>query len=190
MKKKFSKNAYFNQLKNGRLKLSIKLFLRLRGMRDAKKAILREDENGNFVSPFIYQEIQLYNLAFQIEQEQLIQSLLSIQSEMDILQSKIEQKELLMNLPSTPPNISSDYSELKQASTILKTKKQELLSFKNMESDIAQLHNKQLYSILQAKISIYWEGVLQVSNGDAKFPPIIFVNKLVQGGELFYDEQE
>lgn len=189
MKKKFSKNAYFNQLKNGRLKLSIRLSLRLRGMHDAKKAILREDENGHFISPFIYQEIHLYNIAFHIEQEQLIQSLLSIQSEMDILQSKIDQKELLMDLSSTPPNISSDYSELKQASTILKTKKQELLSFKNMESDIAQLHGKQLYNILQAKISAYWNGVLHANNGDPKLPPIIFINELVQGGELLYEQE-
>lgn len=189
MKKKFSKNAYLNQLKNGRLKLSIRLSLRLRGMRDAKKSIIREDENGIFVSPFIYQEIHLYNLAFHMEEEQLIQSLMSIQAEMDILQLQIDQKELLMALPNAKSNISLGGSNLNQASTILKTKKQELLSFKNMESDIAQLHGKQLYSILQAKISAYWNGVLQVNSGDIKFPPIIIVNQLAQGGELLYEPE-
>lgn len=189
MKKKFSRNAYFNQLKNGRLKLSIRLSLRLRGMWDAKKSIIREDENGIFVSPFIYQEIHLYNLAFRIEEEQLIQSLSSIQTEVDILQSQIDQKEVLMDLTNVKTNTSPTDSNLNQVSTILKTKKQELLSFQKMESDIAQLHGKQLYSILQAKISTYWNGVLQVSDGDVKLPPIIIVNKLAEGGELLYEPE-
>ncbi|MEY8326354.1 hypothetical protein AALB47_20980 [Lachnospiraceae bacterium 54-11] len=187
MMKNLSGNVYLNQFKNGHLKLLTRLYLRFRGKRDARKKIIRENEHGIYTSPFIYQEIFHYNLAFHIEEERLAYTDMPLQAKIDILQLQIEQK-------SSPPkhnteNFSANDSNFEEAINILEVKKQELLSRKEKEIEIAQLRGKQLYSMLQARISAYWNGVLLASNIDDKLPPIVTIDQLAQGGELSYEEK-
>lgn len=179
-------NTYLKQLKNGHLKLLLKLYLQYRGKHDARKQIIHVNENGIYVSPFIYHEIYLFNLAVHAEEERLIRSTMSLQAEMDIFQLQIEQKEQLMNsLDSTTKFYSDKSSDLRQIITTLRTKKQELSSLKNLEAEISQSRGEQMYNVLQAKISAYWNGMLLAGKTDFKVPPIIIIDQLVQGGELF-----
>lgn len=178
-----SRNTYLNQFKNGRLRLFTKLYLRHCGKRDARKKIIREDEKGVYTSPFVYQEIHLYNLAFHIEEEHLVRSLMTLRAEMGIFQLKIEQKE------QNVEGMLNNNPDFEQAIGILKAKKVELSICEENEIEIVRQRGKQLYSILQAKISAYWGGVLQVNNNDYKLPPMILIDQLAQGGQLFHGEE-
>ena len=183
-------NTYLKQLKNGHLKLLLKLYLQYRGWKDARKQIIHVNEDGIYVSPLIYHEIYLFNLAVHAEEERLIRSTMSLQAEMDIFQLQIEQKELLMNSPDPTAKLYSDKgSDLKQIITTLKTKKQELQSLKNLESEISQTRSKQMYNVLQAKISAYWNGILLAGKKDFKIPPLIIIDQLIQGGEPFHETE-
>lgn len=188
--KKTSKNAYFKQLKNGRLKFLTKLYLHHCGKRDARKKAVREDENGFYVSPFIYQEIHLYNLAHQLEEERLTSSIMPTQAKIDVFQLQIERKEQSPSGTLNNPE-SSGQSNLgsEQAIGILKAKRQELLLLKNKEMEIGQLRSNQLYSMLQAKIAAYWDGVLQAYGDDPKIPPIVTIDHLIQGGGASHEKE-
>lgn len=149
-------NAYFKSLKNGHLKFFTKLYLLHCGKRDARKKVIREDENGNYVSPFICYQISLFQLAMQLEKEQLANSCMSAQTEMGIFQLQIERKEQAAS--NTGQNyIATDYkyTDNEQAIAILKAKTKELLLLIDNETKIGQIHKEQLYSMLQAKISTY-----------------------------------
>lgn len=186
MIKNYSENAYLRQIKNGHLKLLTRLYLRFLGKRDARKKIIREDEHGIYTSPFIYQEVFHYNLAFHMEEERLARMCMPLQAKIDILELQIEQKRSRSEHAEEGAFIQEpDFDE---AINILKVKKQELLSLSGKETEISQLRSKQLYSMLQARISAYWNGVLLASNIDDRLPPIVTAEQLPQGGELFCEK--
>lgn len=188
MMKISSKNAYFKQLKNGRLKFITRLYLHHCGRRDARKKTVREDENGFYISPFICQEIHLYNFALQIEKERLASIIMPTQAKIDVFNLQITQKtKLVDNAPDAPKSITHYNLDSEQAIAILKAKQTELSLLKDTEMEIGELRNDQLYSILQAKISAYWEGVLQVCGDDPKIPPIAAISHLIQGGEPVHE---
>ena len=162
-------NTYFKQLKNGHLKLFLILYLRWRGKKDASDKIIRVNEEGIYVSPFIYHEIYLYNLALHVEEERHVRSIMATQTEIEIFRLQIEQKE---NLPDSEHTIM-----------VLTAKKQELQYLKSQEIEINQLHCQQIYNILRAKISAYWNGVLHADKNNSKIPSMIDIDQLVQGGE-------
>ena len=76
-----------------------------------------------------------------------------------------------------------------QAITILKTKNLELLFFRNREEKIKQLRFEQFYNVLQTKISAYWEGVLQVYGDEIEISPIVIIDHLLQGGNIYEKKQ-
>ena len=188
--KRTSKNAYFKQLKNGRLKFLTKLYLHHCGKRDARKKAVREDENGFYVSPFIYQEIHLYNLALQFEEERLTCSVMPTQAKIDVFQLQIERKQQLPDRTlNIPEPLGYNHLGSEQAVGILKAKSQELLLLKNKDMEIWQLRNNQLYSMLHAKIAVYWGGVLQAYGDDPKIPPIVAIDHLIQGGSSTHEKK-
>lgn len=91
--KDYTKNTYFKQFKNGRLKFFTKLYLNHCGKRDARKKVIRKNAKGTYVSPFIYQEIYLYQLALQMEDERITNSTMSAQTEYNVFEAQIAQKE-------------------------------------------------------------------------------------------------
>lgn len=185
-----SKNAYFKQLKNGRLKFPLKLYLRYCGRRDARKKVIREDVSGVYFSPFICHEIYLYNVAFQIEEEYFINSTFSVESDSDVFQLQIGQREQMIGKTENDrTSIDNEKFDFEKAITILKSKKIELSHYKDKEEKIKELRCCQLYNILQAKISAYWDGVLQVCGEDLKLSPIVIIDHLIQGGEQSHESK-
>lgn len=121
--KNLSRNPYLKQIKNGRLKFPIRLYLYHCGRRDARKKIVRKDDNGYYFSPFICQQIYLYNLALQIEEESFINSVLPIEAEREIFQLQIDQKEQMEEGINQDMKLSvNEKLNFEQAITILKTK--------------------------------------------------------------------
>lgn len=185
-----SKNAYFKQLKNGRLKFLLRLYLRYCGRRDARKKIIREDVSGVYLSPFICHEIYLYNVAFQIEEEYFINSTLYVESDSEVFQLQIGQREQMIGkIENDMTSFDNETLDFEKSITILKAKKLELSHYRDKEEKIKELRCCQLYNILQAKISAYWDGVLQVCGEDLKISPIVIIDQLIQGGEHSHESK-
>lgn len=187
--KNLSKNAYLKQLKNGRIRFPLKLYLRYCGRRDARKKVIRKDERGIYLSPFICHEIYLYNVAIQIEEEYFIDSILSVESESEVFQIQIGHIEQMIGKTENEMRLlDNDILDFEKSITILKAKKLELLHYKNKEEKIKETRCCQLYNILQAKISAYWDGVLQVLDEDYNISPIVIIEHLI-GGEHSHEKK-
>lgn len=188
--KNFSRNAYFKQLKNGRLKFPIKLYLHYCGRRDARKKIIREDASGDYLSPFICREIHLYNLAYQIEKENLISSIMPTEAESEVFQLQIDRREEMVEKKEhTVESTEKVNLDFEQPIAILKAKKLELSFLKNREEEITQLRCNQLYNILQARILTYWEGALQVSDDNLKTSPVVTIDHLMQRSGCIHEKE-
>lgn len=189
--KRFPENVYYKQLKNGRLKLLIKLYLRYCGKRDARKKVIRKNADGEYLSPFICREIHLYNLAFRVEEERFIRAISLTEADSQVFQLQIDRKEELIGKIQNDTGLSFDERVgLEQPITILEAKRLELSFFKEKEEKIKQLRCEQLYCILQARILSYWEGVLQVYGEDVKIPPIASIEYLIQGGKEIHEKRQ
>lgn len=66
--------------------------LRRRGRKDKKKKILRPDVNGNFISPFIIQEVSLCYQSIEAEKEFLAQMRTNLLTELEALKYIIKEK--------------------------------------------------------------------------------------------------
>lgn len=168
--KKEQKNVYLGQYRNGKLNFFFRIYLKLCGRRDAKNKVVREDENGIYSSPFICYEVNLYKLALGTEEERLIGATASAERGIDIFRIQKERKEELA--------AENDLDAMK-AAMILEAKEQELETLKKREQEISKLRSEQLYNMLQAIVSVYWEGVLRACDDDLKMPPKVTIDHLI-----------
>ena len=177
---KKSESAYLKQCRKGKLKIWIRLYLHCRGKHDAKKNIIRIDENGIYSSPYIYQEIQTYMLALQTKKASFCTSTVSAKNGIDVFQLQIQQKQFAVTSKEQTSGIV-DYKKdcVEQTVAVLEIKKQELLSYITAEEELDSLHSEQLIYVLKTKIATYWNGVLHGCGDHPQMPPIVAVDHLI-----------
>lgn len=174
-----SKNSYYKQIRNGKLRLFTVLYLRHRGKKDAKLHIVRTNEKGQYISPFIVQEIHLYTAAVKLEQEIFINTLIQDQIQIELAQLQATAKEAQKQQYQNPDNTLSDkemFHDLECSITAINSQEREMLLLKKREKEILQLRCDQLYNILLAKLSVYWSGVLKITGEGQTVPPIFTID--------------
>lgn len=177
---KNSENAYLKQCRKGKLKIWTRFYLYQRGKHDAKKNIVRVDEQGIYSSPYIYQEIQTYMLALQIEKARLCDSTMSARTGINVFQLQIQKKQSVVTAKGQNSGIA-DYEKdsTEQTIAILEARKQELSSYIIAEEELESVHVEQLSSVLRAKIAAYWNGVLHGCGEHLQIPPIVAIDHLI-----------
>ncbi len=174
MADKTKRNSYYRQLKNGKLKFFTELYLRYRGKMDARLHIIRQNEQGQYISPFIEQEIHLYVAAVKLEQETFIDTLIQAQIHIELAQLQVATKEIQKQLYHNPNNTFSDngkFHDLDRSITAINSQEQEISLLKKRAQEILQLRCDQLYNILLAKVSVYWSGALKGDSEEQVIPP-------------------
>lgn len=174
-----NKNSYYRQLKNGKLKFFTVLYLRYRGKKDAKLHIIRANEKGQYISPFITQEIHLYSAAVKLEQEIFINTLIQDQIQIELAHLQATAKETQKQQFQNSDNTLSDnerFHDLERSITAINSQEQEMSLLKKREKEILQLRCDQLYNILLAKLSVYWSGVLKANSKEQIIPPIFAID--------------
>lgn len=174
-----NKNSYYRQLKNGKLKFFTVLYLRYRGKKDAELHIIRANEKGQYISPFIAQEIHLYEAAVKLEQEVFINTLIQDQIQIKLAHLQATAKETQKQQYQNTDNTLSDnerFHDLERSITAINSQEQEMSLLKRREKEILQLRCDQLYSILLAKLSVYWSGVLKANSEEQTIPPVFVID--------------
>lgn len=174
-----NKNSYYRQLKNGKLKFFTVLYLRFRGKKDAELHIIRANEKGQYISPFIAQEIHLYEAAVKLEQEVFINTLIQDQIQIKLAHLQATAKETQKQQYQNTDNTLSDnerFHDLERSITAINSQEQEMSLLKRREKEILQLRCDQLYSILLAKLSVYWSGVLKANSEEQTIPPVFVID--------------
>lgn len=186
-----NKNFYYRQLKNGKLRFFTVLYLRYRGKKDAESHIIRTNEKGQYISPFIAQEIYLYTAAVKLEQEIFINTLIQSQIQIELAHLQATAKETQKQQYQNPDNTLSDnekFHELERSITAINSQEQEVSLLKKREKEILQLRCDQLYNILLAKLSVYWSGVLKANSEEQIIPPIFAIDEYLPNIEMPCDD--
>ena len=196
MKNVTNRNAYYKQLKNGKLRFITNLYLRHCGKKDVKLHIIRKNEKEHYISPFIMREIHLYTVAIKMEQEAFINTLIQDQIQIKLVQLKAAEKEIQKQQYNNTGIFSlgnrdlenKEFHDLASSITAINSQKEEMLLLKRREQEILRLRCDQLYNILFAKISAYWSGVLRANKDEPTIPPVFTIDTYIPDLEIPCDD--
>lgn len=164
-------NPYLRQLRNGKLKLSERIYLYYCGKRDGKFQILKKEDE--YTSPFIARETYLFLAAVKSEQEIFTKKILHIQAQIELAKiqecNKETQKKNYQNCKDASL-IDNKNVNFERAIAAIRSQEGKMLLTIEKEKKVLKLRCDQLYNILLARLSVYWSGVLKKSEEQIALP--------------------